>query len=180
MKPWLLMDVDGPLNPDLAGVDGPSSGWVRHVAESEGERYVLWLNPWHGEQLLALTDVFDLAWATTWGHDANREVSPVLGLPTDLPVLEWPGGWRECMRRYGRTHRRGCWKTEHVLSWVGSRPFAWFDDEVNRFDRAGLKHEAQLGPALLHRVEAYRGLREQDFATLRAFGESVTATPAAA
>src|SRR5690606_41282074 len=46
-----------------------------------------WLNPRHGAALLALP--YRPVWATTWEHDANEVLAPLLGLP-ELPVVEWP------------------------------------------------------------------------------------------
>ncbi len=63
--------------------------------------------------------------------------------------------------------RRRSWKTSYVAEWVGERSFVWVDDEVNRRDRAYLQSRDGLGPHLLHRVEANRGLTEKDFELIR-------------
>ena len=108
MTGLLLLDVDGPLNPYAAKStrrpDGyvtyrrtPSGGWHtgRNARRFKGLR--VWLNPEHGAQLLALAEEtgLELAWATTWQHEANDRIGPVLGLPA-LPVVEFPDydrGW---------------------------------------------------------------------------------------
>ena len=84
--------------------------------------------------------IFQLVWATSWEHGANRLLAPRLGLPEDLPVIIWPDGARE-----GAPRRRQSWKTPYVAQWVGARPFVWIDDEVNRYDRAYLRSVDGLG-----------------------------------
>lgn len=161
-RPYLLLDVDGPLNPYQAA--SPPPGYELHTI-SEGEKtWSLLLNQQHGVELNALAETFELAWATTWEHGANRLIAPRIGLPSNLPVIVWPSDARQ-------TRRRGSWKTAHIASWVGDRPFVWIDDELNRYDRFFLKSIDGLGPHLLHRVEPDRGLTSADFAAIRAWAE---------
>jgi len=116
------------------------------------------LKPAHGPLLTALP--YELVWATTWMHDANTCVGPVLGLPV-LPVIEWP----ELFRR----DRDGLyWKTRDIVDWADGRPFAWIDDHITDRDREFVSAHHR-GPALLHRVSPRRGLRATDFAALAAW-----------
>lgn len=86
MKSLLLIDVDGPLNPWAAsGRTNQKNGYTRYRIDG----YTVYLKRAHGQQLLALTDVFDLVWCTTWEHQANIEIGPRIGLP-ELPVIEFP------------------------------------------------------------------------------------------
>jgi hypothetical protein len=153
MRPLLLLDFDGPLNPHR-GVSTPA-GYERHEIV-EGERsWVVRLNPWHGAELNALADVFDLVWATSWEHGANRLLGPRLGLPP-LPVIVWPERVPV---------RRGSWKTPYVEDWVGDRPFVWVDDEVGVDDQEffGAGHQLVLG------VDARTGMTAGDFGVIRAW-----------
>jgi hypothetical protein len=153
VRPLLLLDSDGPLNPYRAR--GIPAGYERHEIVEGDKTWVVLLNPRHGVELNALTGIFDLVWATSWEHGANRLLGPRLGLP-ELPVIVWPDRPRV---------RRGSWKTPYVAEWVGDRPFVWVDDEVNRYDRFALAkvHRSHL----LHRVESDRGLTAADFAAIR-------------
>ena len=94
MKPLLLMDVDGPMNPFRApwfAQRTPADGYEFHELTPEGDQtYSVALNPRHGVRLLELASIYDLVWASTWGADANRLIAPILGLPTDLPVISLP------------------------------------------------------------------------------------------
>lgn len=155
-RPLLFLDVDGPLIPfglppgelpGVAGDDDPHPGLAR-------------LNPEHGRRLSALS--CELVWATAWEHDANELVGPRLGLP-QLPVVAWPS-WPAAVE--ARDERRGLhWKTRALVRWAAGRPFAWVDDEVTAADRAWVRAHHR-GAALLHHVDARKGLGEDDFEAL--------------
>lgn len=159
------MDVDGPMNPFRArwfALGTPPEGYEFHELTPEGDlTYRVALNPEHGRRLLELASIYDLVWATTWGADANRLISPILGLPSDLPVIGLP---QPSVLMSGRS-----WKAERIVEWVGNRPFAWFDDEINLPTRWWLAGRDAVGPHLAHRVPADVGLTDPDFEVLRAF-----------
>lgn len=166
-KPLLLMDVDGPLNPfEAPWFDDatPPYTYSFHDLTVRGESYKVALNAYHGRELRALQTVYDLVWATTWREDANRLISPILGLPNDLPVMPLfqPWGW---------PHRRS-WKLEQIVNWVDGRSFAWFDDGINRRTREWLK-SADVAPHLLLRVPANRGLLGADFDEIWQFADGL-------
>ncbi|WP_459650946.1 HAD domain-containing protein [Kitasatospora sp. Ki12] len=183
VRPVLLVDVDGPLNPDAAKPYRRPAGYETHrlmtprweAAERRRLRawglpnkrpkpLRVWLNPAHGAALAALP--FDLVWATTWEEDANEFLAPILGLPP-LPVIAWsdprpdPGGGV-------------FWKTPEVVAWARGRPFAWVDDLITDADRAWVE-ERHRGPALLHRVDPKVGLTAEDFAALADWARSTGA-----
>ncbi|NEB04894.1 hypothetical protein [Streptomyces sp. SID13726] len=176
-RPLLYLDVDGPLNPYAAKRQQRPEGYTTLRVKPEGwlaqhpgvppsrvRPLRVWLNPAHGPALLRLADRYDLHWATTWTHEANTYIAPVLGLPA-LPVVTWPtlpaGGPEGTF-----------WKTHHLVTHAAGRPFAWLDDELDHRDRAFVAtHHA--GPALLHRVDPRLGLREGDFETVAEFALGV-------
>ena len=163
------MDVDGPLNPFeapwFAGIR-PGDGYTFHeLTPSSGQTYSVALNPEHGDRLLGLSGIYDLVWATTWRDDANRLISPILGLPTDLPVvpLLQPSG-----------HASGVfWKASQVADWVGPRSFAWFDDEIDRQTRGWLNEVSWLGAHHARYVSPETGLKDSDFEALGKIGASL-------
>jgi hypothetical protein len=175
VRPLLLLDVDGPLNPFAARSPllrgytthrlRPSMWLARQIPGSRKQRRGLKvrLNRSHGARLAGLP--FDLAWASAWTHEANTMISPGVGLPPDLPVIEWP----ECL---AADPGGLLWKTRPVLEWAAGRPFAWVDDMVTERDIAHVA-EHHDAPALLLRIHPKRGLREQDFARLREWAESL-------
>ncbi len=177
MRPLLLVDVDGPLNPYAAKPHRRPEGYGTHRLSTPrweaAERRRLaqwglpdrlakplrvWLNPHHGRALNALP--FDLVWATTWEEEANAFIAPVLGLP-ELPFIAW---------RSPRAEPGGgvFWKTPEIVAWTQGRAFAWIDDEITDADRAWVDTH-HVGPALLHRVDPRSGLTDDDFAVLTAW-----------
>lgn len=181
MRPVLLVDVDGPLNPYAAKRHRRPPGYGTHRMTTPrwmaSERRRLhawglpggrvkplrvWLNPEHGPALRALP--FDLVWATTWEDEANDFIAPVLALPS-LPFVTWasprpePGGGV-------------FWKTPQIVAWAKGRAFAWVDDEITDADRAfvAARHE---GPALLHRIDPRIGLSPDDFTALAEWAAGV-------
>lgn len=170
-KPLLLLDVDGPLNPykdRLARLRGyrahrlkPSAWMSRQEPGSRRHRRGLRvvLHPGHGALLRALP--YELAWATTWMHEANEMIAPAVGLPRDLPVIEWP--------ELFATDPDGLyWKTRTLVEWAAGRPFVWVDDMLTEADVAYVA-EHHGAPALLLTIHPRRGLRSADFARLRSW-----------
>lgn len=102
------------------------------------------LNPEHGDELLALTGLYELAWATTWKNEANEWIAPRLGLPP-LPYIDWP-------RMHGLTGNGTYWKTRYVVEYAAGRPFAWVDDEITDLD-TGWVAGHHPGRALLRPVD---------------------------
>ncbi|MFG2590513.1 HAD domain-containing protein [Streptomyces sp. NPDC048438] len=156
--PLLFLDVDGPLIPFGATREQLPEGYPA-FGEGGPNPLVARIDPDHGRRLRALP--CELVWATTWTSDANECVAPWLGLP-ELPVVTWPEP----------SHEGGTpglhWKTPALVRWAAGRPFAWVDDEIAEADRAWVEAH-HPGRALLHRVEAWRGLTGADFAVLEAW-----------
>jgi hypothetical protein len=180
VRPFLLIDVDGPLNPHAAKPHRRPEGYQtyrfmtprwRAVQRRQLEAWGLpgrrakplrvWLNADHGTALAALP--FDLIWATTWEQEANDYIAPALGLPS-LPFIAWPDP---------RPKPEGgvFWKTPPVVAWAKGRPFAWIDDEITDADHAWVRAHHD-GPALLHRIDARTGLTVSDFGLLANWAES--------
>ncbi|MFC9328499.1 hypothetical protein [Kitasatospora sp. NPDC057015] len=177
MRPALLVDVDGPLNPYAAKPYRRPEGYRTHrlltpaweaaerrrltewgLPHKEVKPLRVWLNPDHGPALAALP--FDLVWATTWEEEANDFLAPLLGLPA-LPVITWSSPRRE-------PGDGVFWKTPEIVAWAGGRAFAWVDDQVTDADRAWVEAHHD-GPALLHRIEPRVGLVADDFTALGAW-----------
>lgn len=161
-KALLLIDVDGPLNPYMALSRRRSpQGYRRHrmrpTGWETGQALPVLLNAEHGDELLALTDRYELVWATTWKNEANEWIGPHLGLPP-LPFVDWPVVG-------GSTGEGTLWKTRHVVAYAAGRPFAWIDDEIRERDRewVAVHHP---GRALLRQIDPLVGLERHDFDAL--------------
>ncbi|MGW1607164.1 hypothetical protein ACWCQV_40760, partial [Streptomyces eurythermus] len=103
VRPVLLVDVDGPLNPYAAKPHRRPEGYQTHRLPTPrweaAERRRLtewglpnkpvkplrvWLNPDHGPALDALP--FDLVWATTWEEEATNPDNVGPSTEGDLPA----------------------------------------------------------------------------------------------
>lgn len=163
-KPWLLIDVDGVLNPLRVqpGFDihrlAPI-GWT-------GRPLHVQLTPRHGEMIMAMTDVFDLAWATTWEDSANALISPIVGLPADLPVVHF--AWNAAAEVWGI-----CLKTPDVAQWVGDQPFVWLDDGVGPEDVAWFARRPETGAFHLQHINPLVGLTQRDLDDARAWAATL-------
>ncbi|WP_326764602.1 hypothetical protein OG978_08460 [Streptomyces sp. NBC_01591] len=167
MKPLLLIDIDGPLNPYAAlAHHGVPDGYAKHLMRPTGWNYgpplPVLLNPEHGKALRALAGRYELVWATTWKDEANTWVGPHLGLPP-LPYIDWPS-----------MHDSGpdgtYWKTRYVVEYAAGRPFAWVDDEIAEQDRAWVLGQG-VTETLLRWIDPGIGLLPSDFAALAAWAD---------
>jgi hypothetical protein len=162
----LLLDVDGPLNPYAARRTRRPPGYTTYRRTASGwhtgkdarlfRGLRVWLNPGHGAQLLALAGETDLelAWATTWRHEANDRIGPAIGLPR-LPVVEFPD------------YDQG-WKWRGVAEFAAGRPLAWFDDEHAEHEGAAEFARSREGTStLLVHVDPTQGLGSAHFAAVR-------------
>lgn len=174
-KPLLLLDVDGPLNPFRARWFRRPRGYTTHRMKPPG--YVarrapvppeqvkplrVLLKRGHGPILTALP--YEVVWATSWMHDTNDLIGPVLGLP-QLQVIEWP-------QLFVPEIDGLFWKAQHILEWARGRPFAWVDDGITAKEQRfmAVHHD---GPALLLPVDPRRGLSANDFDTLERWAAEV-------
>ncbi|MER7640727.1 HAD domain-containing protein [Streptomyces sp. NPDC126522] len=174
-RPLLLLDVDGPLNPYGARFLRHRGYVTRRMwppnwsaRQEPGSRRLrrglrVRLHPGHGERIRALP--YDPAWATTWMHQANEMIAPVVGLPGDLPVIEFTDLFAEAPDGL-------YWKTRQIVAWAAGRPFVWVDDLVTDLDVRHVEAHHDR-PALLLKVDPRRGLRESDFATLEQWAHSL-------
>ena len=179
-KPLLLIDVDGPLNPmsmsNRAAVragfraykTNPLTQDGRYWKDVFGDYLKVHLKREHGEQLLALSDVFELVWATTWEHDANTFIGPRIGLP-ELPVVEFT----KLLQQFPEPPEPGLhWKTAVITAYarVRDRPFAWVDDEMRGVDGVYFARW-HMHPFLAKWIDPAVGLVEKDFRELRQWAE---------
>ncbi|WP_394621607.1 HAD domain-containing protein [Lentzea sp. JNUCC 0626] len=159
-RPAILLDVDGPLNPFLAKPTRRPAGYTTHRIRPHGffRPLRVWLDPSHGPWLLSLAAAVDadLVWATTWEHEANEFIGPVLGLPD----LEW-------IAFGGAGHSDGLHaKVPAITEWAGTRPIAWLDDE---FQPRDTEWAAERPGTLLVPVDPRKGIGIDHLERVRAF-----------
>jgi hypothetical protein len=165
MRPLVLLDVDGPLNPWAA--HPKPAGYVAHEFKLGGwwsrTKQRVHLNPGHGPQLLAFAERTgaELAWATTWEHRANETVGPALGLP-ELKVIELAASTT--------------WKYGPVARYAYDRPLAWLDDDFAlhaEHNRRFRERRAGLVTRLIH-VDPATGITSAHWEELDTFATALT------
>lgn len=160
MRPLLLLDVDGPLNPFAAKADAKPAGFHEHRVRLAGwnrrRPLRMWLNPGHGRALLDAAGSAELVWATTWEHKANTMIGPAIGLPV-LPVIE-----------FGQTGTE--WKFAAVARYARGRPLVWLDDDFDMYTKARDEFlSARTGlMSELVRVDPHTGITQAELAAVRA------------
>lgn len=164
-KPFLLIDVDGPLNPWAQSNAQLRKGkqYTRYHYRGS-QNYQVWLRKEHGRQLLELADVFDLVWATTWEEEANSFIGSKIGLP-ELPFIPFK---KLCPPEPPEPGLH--WKTAVINAYAYGRPFAWVDDECNVKDSLYL-FRWHPHPFLLKMIDPAVGLVDKDFEELRDWSE---------
>ena len=138
-RSWLFLDVDGVLNPFP---DTPP-GYEEYAFFPEDDEPVR-LHARHRPWLHELAQRFELAWATGWGNDANRILSPHFGLPA-LPCIPVPPIPFEPEE-----------KVPGVAALAGDRPAAWIDDMIT--DAAVKWASERAAPTRLVSVDSATGL----------------------
>lgn len=174
VKPLLFLDVDGVLNYpaypykeyllqiDPAGF--PKNAFTKSFSSDDVRDFTVRFHTYFPAWLLELAEAFELVWATTWEHQANTYLSPLLGLGT-LAVVEFDQPSEEHVQRDCLAE----WKWENIARFAGDRPFVFVDDHAGRLAaeyplKSGTSRAA-LAPAL--------ALLREDVDALLAFARSL-------
>jgi hypothetical protein len=147
VRPLLLLDVDGVLNP--LGVREAPGFTAHHLG---GMRVLL--SPDHGRWLSSLSDVFELTWATSWERDADL-IAERIGLPVGMPAVRFTNQTEWTV------------KLPDVIRHVGDRAAAWIDDQLGPDVRAWA--ESRHSPTLLVETDSRVGLTLGHVERLRAW-----------
>lgn len=112
--------------------------------------------------LLALSELFELVWASGWEERANEHLPHLLGLPPALPFLRFS-------RAVGRTNAH--WKLDAIDAYAEQRPLAWIDDAFNPacHEWAGTR----TAPTLLVQTEPERGLTSLEAQRLATWAQAL-------
>ncbi|MGH8909384.1 MAG: hypothetical protein ACRD0K_23540 [Egibacteraceae bacterium] len=154
-NPLLLVDVDGVLNPFAA--EACPEGFREYDFFAPGSEQMVRLSGSHGQWLRDLSAKFDLIWATGWGHEAGRLISPVLGLPR-FPTIVFPPSPFD-----------PSWKLPTIEAFVGEQPLAWIDDILSPTVQAWAAQ--RTAPTLLIAIDPAIGLTFKAVEQLHAWAD---------
>lgn len=166
-KPLLLMDIDGPLNP-WAGQ------WVKHADQCERKGFKIASIPFvdshqpplkvrygieHGARLKALSEFYDLVWASAWNDLSDTLYGPLIGL-TGLPHVDFP---EDAMKYHPNREHWKCFHIARLIRDVGAPGALWFDDEVTKRDQRWMDEALPEAKVNVMRVREHEGLRDFHF-----------------
>jgi phage terminase large subunit-like protein len=151
MKVRILLDVDGVLN----AVPGRTKDWDDWKAGYANQFFINWsetvartVRRW------ADTPGVEVMWLTTWTHEANRHICPLLDLPQfkvagEMPPLQQFGWWKFEIARE-------LWESDPV-------PFVWIDDDLgDLYDDGAADWVRSLSPnAMGIRPDHRKGLTQR-------------------
>ncbi len=153
----MAVDIDGVIS--LFGTPAPWTAQAGAGERIEGSlqtidgvpHFLSWDAAGH---LIALTEHFELVWASGWEEKADENLPHLLGLPKGLPHLSFE-------RRMGSPPTRGNahWKLDAIGRHAGARPLAWVDDALNDECHGWARErDAKGAPTKLVQTKPERGL----------------------
>lgn len=154
-----MVDIDGVIS--LFGFGAPQIGMQPNGSFHSIDGIPHFLSSIAAAHLLALSQSFELVWASGWEEKANEYLPHLLGLP-ELPHLSFE-------RSVGRTNAH--WKLDAIEAYAGSRPLAWIDDAFNEacHEWASMRET----PTLLVETAPASGLTEREAETLERWASSL-------
>ena len=154
-KPLLFVDVDGVISVYGFNPQKAAAGTIGKLHNVDGILHHI--GPGMAERLGALGEVFELVWATGWGHRANEHLVLILGMPGELEVVEFEVA--------PSTDSSGHWKLRALDRRAGSeRPAAWIDDGHN--DSCVEWAESRSAQTLLVTTDPFVGMTDDHVQTL--------------
>jgi|SRR5687767_2412458 len=170
-KPIVFIDIDGVLNPFAEPRFLKPFGFKRHriLDDESNNKYTMWLNPQHKDWLMSLTDIADLAWATTWNKQANSKIGWRIGLP-EFPVAEVTIVTHDAAGQ--KLKNPVWWKAQGIIDLAQDRKFIWIDDDhdqcmaTGNSEREYFQIACKNDYALIH-VPGFHGLQPHHINDIR-------------
>jgi hypothetical protein len=146
-RPLLMVDIDGVISLFSDGWGAGGTGATQPGSFHSIEGMPHFLSATAAAHLLALSEEFELVWASGWEERADEHLPHLLGLPQRLPFLRFE-------RAVGRANAH--WKLDAIDAFAGARPLAWIDDALGpACEEWALARDA---PTLLVQTDPRQGL----------------------
>lgn len=176
-KPLLLLDIDGVLNAfGILGHDPVVYDYDGKVATSNGAAFRIRVPPRTKQRVQMLAEKFEMVWATMWMEDAHPCIGfPLLGIEECWPHIHFDGvvnNWPREVPQF--TPERETFKLVYIADYVGDRPMAWVDDDIQRDAIKWANARALSGiPTMLIRPHCHTGLTDHHVMTLLQWAEEI-------
>ena len=82
----VFLDVDGVIN-SLNHLYEDDFHMSAPAKPYQAGKYRVWVPDYMGALIRAIYKSTDMYWLTTWRDKANKYISPILGIPSDIPVI---------------------------------------------------------------------------------------------
>lgn len=158
-KPLLFLDVDGVISVFGFAAQAPDPLEL-HLVEGIPHR----IPPIMGDRIRRLIPAFETLWATGWGDRANDHLVHMLGLPTELEVIDFA--------TRPSTDGSGHWKLEELTERADGRAAAWIDDGHNTACSAWAA--ARPAPTLLVSTDPHVGMTDAHVEQLLVWSNSIS------
>lgn len=157
-RPLLLIDVDGVLN--VISRSQNHKTYDFHLVETgDGFRFRIQFRKELRGWLDRLIDHYVPVWCTMWDDEANTCLAPLLDLPS-FPYIPCGDNGREALLTYKpgpQLHH----KMPMISERVGTRAFAWLDDEIGDQDLLWAEmRDDQVAPTKFMKIDSRMGLLE--------------------
>lgn len=126
----VFLDVDGVINSIQHLYAGGDVDFASETKAHSLNGYKVWIPAYMPELIQAIYKTADLYWLTTWRDHANEYVSPALGIPTNIPVID-----DGTSRRSPDWKFAACRNLAQELHAKG-QTILWIEDFAGRTDRS--------------------------------------------
>tara|TARA_Y100000004_G_scaffold32510_1_gene34164 strand:+ start:4131 stop:4718 length:588 start_codon:yes stop_codon:yes gene_type:complete len=87
-KHTIFLDVDGVINSIVHLYNRERTIFSENTVPYPANGYTVWIPDYMKSLVQSMYKSTNLYWLTTWRHNANEFISPILGIPQNIPVID--------------------------------------------------------------------------------------------